>query len=339
MREASFPKPVAEVVTTLADIFRHQGRTGTVELLERAHAWFDNVDYDNWNGGTYSWAFRLEVPVSVFASIEPHLPDVEKEILTKLAYCGRLFPNDPITAVTVSPFSPAGAVGQRIAPSDVEVRRLWPENRFRLFLSHVSKHKIAVSKLKGELELHGVAPFVAHEDIEPTFEWEHEIELALRSMHALVALITPDFHGSSWTDQEVGWAFGRGLLVVPVRLGCDPYGLLGKVQGVSGSLAQPGMLASAIVDALLANNQTHGEMRRTVVSAFAGATSLSMATALCQHAIKIPDFTDEEKDALQTACVENIQISSHADVAEAIYNVFGRPPAKTGVANEEDVPF
>lgn len=54
MSDAGFPKPVAKVVATLADIFRHQRRSEIVELLESAHAWFDNVEFDNWNGGTYA---------------------------------------------------------------------------------------------------------------------------------------------------------------------------------------------------------------------------------------------------------------------------------------------
>ena len=32
-------------------------------------------------------------------------------------------------------------------------------------------------------------------------------------MHVLVALLTPDFHESKWTDQEVGFAIGKGVLV------------------------------------------------------------------------------------------------------------------------------
>jgi|SRR5437667_141601 len=103
MREAGFPKPVAEVVATLADIFRHQRRTEVVELLESAHAWFDNTEFDNWNGGTYTWALRLEAPVPVFASVEPRLSKIEKEILEKLAYFSRSYPNDHLSG----PMKPA----------------------------------------------------------------------------------------------------------------------------------------------------------------------------------------------------------------------------------------
>jgi hypothetical protein len=212
MSEPTFPKPAAEVVATLADIFRHQGKTEVVEILENAHAWFDNTDYDNWNSGTYIWALRLEVPVSLFAPVETRLPKIEKEITDRLMYFSRLDSCHRLKEATISPISPGAAVaGQRVAPADTEVRRLWPDGRFRLFLSHVAAYKVSVSTLKSQLGLRGVAAFVAHEDIEPSLEWRDEIELGLRSMHALVALITPEFHASPWTDQEIGWALGRGV--------------------------------------------------------------------------------------------------------------------------------
>lgn len=100
--------------------------------------------------------------------------------------------------------------------------RIWRPGAFRLFLSHVSAHKALVSKLKTELSNVGISAFVAHEDIEPSAEWQAQIEVALRSMHAMAALITPDFHTSKWTDQEVGFALGRGTLVIPVRFANRP---------------------------------------------------------------------------------------------------------------------
>lgn len=340
MASAGFPKPVSEVMATLADIFRHQERAEILELLESAHAHFDEINYDNWQGGTYTWALRLEVPVPLFATLDARLMAIEKEIEAKLSYLGRLHPNDPVGEVTITPITPGASVlGQRMVPSELEVRRLWPKGCFRLFLSHVSSHKIAVSKLKVELALRGVTAFVAHEDIEPSLQWRDQIELGLRSMHALAALITPDFHASCWTDQEIGWALGRGVLVVPVRLGVDPYGFAGKFQGVPGSLEKPVELADAIVIALLANPQTHGEMRRSLVSAFAHAESFLMAMALRTLLVKIKDFTEEEITAMRTACVENDQVANAYHVVRDIYAAIGKPPAPKPVEANEDVPF
>jgi hypothetical protein len=341
MPETGFPKPVAEVVETLADIFRHQRRTEIVEVLENAHAWFDNTEYDNWNGGTYTWALRLEVPVPIFASVEPRISKIEKEMGEKLPYFTRPYPNDHLSEVTISPIASGSAlVGQRIAPSEVEVRRLWPEGRFRLFLSHLAKHKIAVSKLKEGLDLFGISAFVAHEAIKPSLEWQREIELALRSMHALLALITSDFHASLWTDQEIGWAFGRGVLVVPVRLGTDPYGFAGKVQGISGSLEKPDKLAEAVFETLLANPQTHAEVRRAFVTALCGSGSYIQSILLRDYIPEITDFTDEEKAAVREACETNDQLSNAYKVSDTIYKAFGKLTKAIEKPSESDgTPF
>ena len=323
--EPGYPKPATDVLETITGIFQHQGQSEILELLKNTHAYFEEINYDNWNGGTYTWALRMEVPLPMFAALEPRLSQIEKKIASKLHYLRRLYPNDQIGEVTITPVAPRpSAPGLRVPPSEIELRRLWPDGRFRLFLSHVSSHKAAVSRLKDELALLGVAGFLAHEDIEPSLEWRAEIELGLRSMHALAAFFTSDFHTSDWTDQEIGWSLGRGILVVPVRLGIDPYGFAGKYQGVSGSLKQPAELASSMAKTLLANTQTHMEMRRSIVTAFSEANSFSMAIALRRLIVDVTDFTDEEKVTLRKACAENDQVGGAFGVAKAIDAAFGK---------------
>ncbi len=112
------------------------------------------------------------------------------------------------------------------ARSDDGEHRLWEAGMLRLFVSHISSHKVEIAALKGDLRRYGVDSFVAHEDIEPSLEWQAEIEEALRSMHAMSAILTDDFHDSKWTDQEVGIALGLGVLIVPVRAPDVPYGFM-----------------------------------------------------------------------------------------------------------------
>jgi hypothetical protein len=70
-------------------------------LLENAHAHFDEIGFDNWDGGTTTWALRLELPTSLFATVQARLPDIEKELGKKLDYLDRLNPNDPLAIVGV----------------------------------------------------------------------------------------------------------------------------------------------------------------------------------------------------------------------------------------------
>jgi hypothetical protein len=131
------------------------------------------------------------------------------------------------------------------------IQRIWGEHDkgFRVFLSHRSKSKKKAADLKERLALFGVSCFVAHQDVSPTKAWQDEIELALHSMDAFVALMTKGFHDSLWTDQEVGFAFARAVPIVTLRLGADPYGFIGKFQALSCSLeAAPARIAGLLIN-------------------------------------------------------------------------------------------
>ena len=118
--------------------------------------------------------------------------------------------------------------------ADLSDSRFWLAGHFRLFLSHVSSFKANTAQLQEVIRNYGISAFVAHEDIEPTREWQDEIEKALFSMDALAAILTPGFNESKWTDQEVGAALGRDVLIVPIRKGLNPYGFIAKYQGLDG---------------------------------------------------------------------------------------------------------
>ena len=333
----AFPIPIADVISTLAELFRHKGNTAVVELLENANAEADLINFDNWDGGTYTWALRLAVPVSLFAHAEVGLPNLEKELLAKLSYISRTNPNHSLSEVTIAPIAPGAAtIGARLRPSERQVRRLWPAKRFRLFVSHVSAHRVAVGQLKEALASRGITAFVAHDDIEPSLEWQAEIELSLRSMHALAAVLTPDFHASNWTDHELGWALGRGLMVFPVIYGAVPYGLAGKFQGVPGDFRSPGKTADGILRALLANEQTHPEMRRCLVPAFCDSTSYVMSLALSKVLLKLGDVTAEESAMIRQACVENKNIVDAYTVPAAMFEKFGKPPEPAAAASLDE---
>lgn len=340
MSEIGYPRSAAEVVATVAELFVNQQKADLAELLESAVAYIEQTDYDNWNGGTYSWALRLEIPVSIYAKFENRLEEVESDIAKKIGLLDRMYPRDHLNEVTIFPISSAtAALGKNATPSKLDKTRIWGAHGFKLFLSHVSVHKVAVGDLSKELSVLGVSAFVAHADIEPSLEWRDEIEIALRSMDALTALLTPEFPASLWTDQEVGWAFGRGVLALPVMLGATPYGFLGKFQGVTGgNLDHPSDLASQIVKVLLWNRQTQAEMRRALVAAFSKVNTYKRALTISKILLELSDFTDDEKSTIWQALAENSQISDAHRLPEAIVRAIGKPPVKVATT-DEDIPF
>jgi hypothetical protein len=82
-------------------------------------------------------------------------------------------------------------------------------DKLKVFISHLASHKQYAGAVKSYLYSYGVDSFVAHDDIEPSKEWQNEIEAALLKCDSLVALLHPSFHQSKWTDQELGFVMGR----------------------------------------------------------------------------------------------------------------------------------
>lgn len=146
--------------------------------------------------------------------------------------------------------------------------RFWKSGYFRLFISHLAEHKIVISALKDSLDHYCISGFVAHEDIEPTKKWQDEIEKALFSMDALVAVLTPKFNESKWTDQEIGVAIGRDILIIPIRKGLDPYGFIGKYQGFQSNGKTVIEVAQFIFEALSSSDKTKDVLFDKVVNLF-----------------------------------------------------------------------
>jgi hypothetical protein len=317
-----FPVPARRVAGTLVALLRASGETELASVLATASPSIETTGYDNWNGGTTYYALVLALPVAEYATIEPRLEPVEKDLGQRLSRALRNTEPDVLSSVTITPrFDDPDGVP---SVDRNDGARLWGRGRLRLFLSHVSAHKAAVAALKMELQWLGVASFVAHEDIEPTLEWQAEIELALRTMDAMAALLTPEFHESSWTDQEVGVAVGRGVLVIPVRLPNNPYGFIAKHQGLRGDLAQPTALAKRIVDILLERHQTGALMRSSLLTALEDSPTFATSKALSLRIEQLAPLTAQEAARVKAAIDSNGQVSSAFGVPERLRQAIAR---------------
>ncbi len=196
---------------------------------------------------------------------------------------------------------------------DPEAAGAWREGYFRLFLSHTHPHKILAAAIKEVLADYGIDVFVAHDMIEPTREWQDEIETALGTCDALAALWTPDFIESRWCDQEVGIAMGRGRLIVAIRQGADPHGFIGKYQAVTGDTSGIGSgrtIARRILDALWASDMTRGLVARPAVVAYAKSISFEEARIHCKRVLQLgaDEWSEDLVEMAEEAGKENRQL-------------------------------
>jgi len=106
-----------------------------------------------------------------------------------------------------------------------------PSKSIRLFLSYSHTDNSLVGEIKITLENYGLEVFIAHEDIEPSLEWQEVILQELGGTDIFIPIISENFHKSKWTDQESGIAVEKDKFIIPVSIdGYTPYGFLGKYQ-------------------------------------------------------------------------------------------------------------
>ena len=304
------PKNIERYLSVLSKLYAQDGKRQFQEIIVNARlrvheAWSS----DNWNGGTYGHALFLTLPEPLFLSTIKQKDGIRnqiKEDLNKLHNEQNEFIEEIFLEMEVAEDhewrKESGLLvdGKRVVPPDA-TKRIWGDDGFRVFFSHKSEVKKETSALKDGLRLFGISCFVAHEDIHPTKAWQDEIENALASMDGFVALMTENFHDSDWTDQEVGYAVARGVPIIAVRLGKDPYGFIGKFQALSSAWLTA---VEDIVKVLIKNDQ----MFSAYIQALRKCPHFDSGNILAKVLPSIEKLTAPQIDALVTAYNETSEL-------------------------------
>ena len=141
--------------------------------------------------------------------------------------------------------------------ASIQPPSMWADDmKMRVFVSHLSIEKQKATRLRDTLAPYGLSAFVAHEDIEPTLEWQVQIERALHSMELFISMHTPGFQDSVWAQQEIGFAVAKGVKIIAVRMGEDPKGFISKHQALSRGEKNAVKLASEIAVLLEKDQRT-----------------------------------------------------------------------------------
>jgi hypothetical protein len=200
----------------------------------------------------------------------------------------------------------------QVAPS------FWRTGMLRVFISHLSTKSASAAQLQEALLEYGISAFVAHNDIEPTQEWQTQIEIALATCDALIAVMHDGFHASNWTDQEIGFAMGRGVPTFSIRCGQDPYGFIGRFQAFNGNKRKIADVARELFDAYRKNKQTQRQMCEAMVGLFEASDNFAEAKErigyLEDFGVWDPSFSKRIKAAAKT----NSQVRGSWGVSDRI---------------------
>jgi hypothetical protein len=347
MRESPLLAQGREITATLREMVGVQAKDArTMEVLKAATPSIEFLRWGGWNDEVAIYSLHLSVPAALFARLEADLERIETAIGFWLERM-QLGDNDESLAVcSIRPQLLAiGDADRNNEPSHRETERIWESGQIRLFLSHVSSHKRVTAIVKENLAEMGISAFVAHDDIEPTLEWQKEIETALQSMDVMCALLTPDFRGSKWTDQEVGFALGRRVPVIPVRLGADPHGFIGKVQAVTAPIETPKAIASAIFECLTRLDDFRDRAIEGLVARVVEAPSYGDAIAAMKRVEAQKGFLSHSQiERLLRAAKDNSQVFGAFGVTKQIEQIakaakVSLPVEKLQNVADDEIPF
>lgn len=242
--------------------------------------------------------------------------DVCADIRADLNSCAEKVANEYFYSVTVELFDERDADFQaaiafsRRPPVNPDALSIWKPGNVRVFVSHRDRHKAPASLLATALAQYGVSCFVAHDSIEAMTSWPDEILKALGTMEFLLAFVTDDFHESIWTNQEVGFAIGKEIPVIPLKLQvAAPSGVLQSLQAIKGSLSNASESAPEVYAALSEKLGQRERLQGPLITAFLESSSFSDAMdrlAMLKKSVTI--LSEEELERIQTGYKINDQL-------------------------------
>lgn len=177
------------------------------------------------------------------------------------------------------------------------------------FLSYSHKNKNIAGQIKAELERYGFDVFLAHEDIKVTAEWEKEIFRQLQSCEVFLALLTKQFDGSDWTHQEIGIAYAKGCVMVPIKADSNPVGSLAKFQAIRLGMDDVERTAWKIVQSISEQNPRLGiEVRWALIRQVGDAPSYIDAGWILKKIAELNGLKPTEMETVLQLATANNQV-------------------------------
>lgn len=215
----------------------------------------------------------------------------------------------------------------------------WKDGYLKVFISHLSSNRERMSALKQSLANWGISAFIAHEDIAASREWRDEVEAGLDSMELLIAVVEPGFKESDWCAQEVGYALGRKIDIIPLCSGMDPFGFFGKIQGIKVKGKIPNIVANEIVNTILKKPQHRIKLLGSIGKAFStlqSKTKLDLLQLLDSWSI----VTDQQlKTLIEQASMSDYERKTLKNIIARVGAFKLAEPVVIDQIDELDIPF
>ena len=177
----------------------------------------------------------------------------------------------------------------------------------KIFFSYSTKDKDKVGELKRNLEELGFEGFLAHEDINPSYEWQEEIYRNLLECDVFIPYITKNFKESDWTDQECGIAYTHSKLIIPLQVELTPYGFINKFQGLKFNPEKIPLEIDKIVRVIL-NSKRFGDLKEFFIKQFIRSENFESANEISKRLRYYDTFSEEEVKKICKDSLTNDQV-------------------------------
>ena len=100
----------------------------------------------------------------------------------------------------------------------------------------------------------------------------------------------------------------RRVLIVPIKLGVDPYGFISRYQAFAGQGRTPDDIATALFHLLIDHPLTASEMATSVVNYFVESISFSETRRRVAMVDRIKVWTPELLQRIEAAARDNVDV-------------------------------
>jgi hypothetical protein len=164
-------------------------------------------------------------------------------------------------------------------------------HRLRVFLSYSRKDCESIEFIGAVLREIGLAP-VWDRDIRPGTPFTDAIKSQIATAHLFMPVLTPSTRESPWVHQEIGFAIGIDVPVLPIALGSLPGEMLSGIQALSVKEDLSDLLSKLrVVDfqALVLPHKFEPELERLGVSSQIADSPEERARTLVDYAQAAPE--------------------------------------------------
>lgn len=154
----------------------------------------------------------------------------------------------------------------------------------------------------------------------------------------------PGFKESNWTDQEVGIAVGRGVLIIPVIRGLNPYGFISKYQGLNAQGKTIAAVAQDVFRILVTSPKTRTRMSSCLTETTLQSSSISEALDKLDHLSSVKNLPVAHFEKLRDGALSSAILSSEEPLRKlndllALHNLEPVPAKQISNPFDDDIPF